>query len=290
MANAPKRRKTSSTTRRARTHSAQRSAASSLPEPSSKAEFIHFFEYVDRSVPYVKFKRTVRWSLVEDKSTGLGDQGEWSDLERDEIAGPDAELPGSVLMGDGQIRARLGEIGVSRYEWERLDSEARQLIKSYLAVEAKLAEAVIAAALVPQDESGREFQRKARRFLKQTTDALGRRLKSTSSPVVALWRDRAWHDAQPLLERLTDVLTTIRKEAATHDLVNEREWFASKVAVVNAVLTGFPGRQFYAYCTPEILAKLKVAGPRALAAEIAQHFHRDVSLDDVGRHEPPRQK
>ena len=279
------------------------------PRPATGSLFTSIREYVDKSVPYLRLKRHDVYSMGVDVVGPHGDGGIWSDLKPDQVemipiigspeiglwdgSGEDARtfmVEGPATIWDGPVRARLAEIGIARHEWEEIDPGTREVIKDFLRVEMSVQEVVVAATLIRDDVRAREIQRKAKKFLADVTKVLADRLNATNSPITAIRRDRAWHDAQPLLARLRALLSDIEKAAKQRDLVNDHAWVAEQAASVNAVLTSFRDGCYYAYVTVEIMRSLKQKGARKLALEITRYFRQCVSPDVLRRTYPPRQK
>lgn len=277
--------------------------------PVTTSHFLTAPEYVDTSVPYIKFIRYDLNSVGVDPASHTGDMGKWSDLDADSVEmlsvadSPERALwditeaearktmiAGPITVADGPIRGRLAEIGIRRHEWESLDADTRRVIKESLRAEADLIEAVVAAAIVRDEDGAREIQRKAVRYLEQVTADLGRRSKATTNPIAAIRRDRAWHAAQPLLGRLTELLTEIAEAANEHDMGADEPWVDAQVARVNLLLTSLARGRYFGCCTRETVVKLKVRTARQIALEITHFFHRDVTVDDLRRTDPPRQR
>ncbi len=277
-----------------------------------QSHFTRTSEYIDKSVPYLKSSRYNPFFGSADPDGPFGDNGVWTDLAPDEVMMiPVSESPerglwdispeeaektlveGPITLGDGSIRARLGEIGIRRQEWECATPEARKVMKDYLRAEAELVEVVVAATLIPADHDTQQIQKKAQRYLAEVTADLWDRARATNSPLTAIRRDQAWRMAQPLLAELTELLGNIEHEAEEHDLVNDHAWVASQTAKVNEFLTTFRNGLYGAYAacvTDEMMRSLKIKHAKRLAREITHHLHQDVSTDDLRRTKPPRQR
>ncbi|HYD54042.1 MAG TPA: hypothetical protein VEA99_15515 [Gemmatimonadaceae bacterium] len=282
------------------------------PPVPTQSHFTRTSEYVDKSVPYLKSTRYSPFFGGADPDGPLGDTGAWTDLAPDEIKMiPVSESPerglwdisaeeaqktlveGTITLCDGPIRARLGEIGIRRQEWESATPDARKVIKEYLRAEAELVEVVVAATLIPADHDTEQIQKKAQRYLAEVTADLWDRARATNSPLTAIRRDQAWRSAQPLLAKLTELLAKIEHQAEEHDLVNDHAWVASQTAKVNEFLTTFRNGLYGASAacvTEEMMRELKIKHAKRLAREITHHLHQDVSTDDLGRRKPPRQR
>lgn len=275
---------------------------------------------VDAGVPYVRLQRRPLF----DSLLGETAAGPWEELEPDKVVRGELKdcLPGSsvpegveVILRDGDVRARLEQLGVGRCEWNghrgfAAQTEAssewahvRREVKEFLQAQAVLDKLVL-AALYADDL---EVQSGVRETLKSVV-ALVRSKKK--SPLDALDRDRGWSRAKALERDLVTVLTEAKTALRPHAVnagsgaAAERNEKLRHVEQVNRLLV--EGHRLEPVMTLRDLERLvrrrsrsspgqgtspeKQLTPKQLARMLALRLIPGTSPDSLRRDELPRRR
>lgn len=221
-------------------------------EPSRDPEAgMEMFEVIDSEAPYVVLRR-------ERPGPGV-----WADLEPD-FLGRDDEGFLEFIQGHGEIRRRLGALGITKARWEALPARRRQQLVSAMQMIAFFEHAVATVVRAREPTVNASARRALSKMMKLAVadSRVPHGLRSERR------RARAFTEAKRLLAVLAPALREVQEEgrALRRATFTDAAWRAERAARINAILTA---RRLGTPCTAADIGKLGRASPKLVAAAVA---------------------
>lgn len=245
------------------------------------------YDVIDLDVPYV---RRIQGDLV------AADAGRWTDLAPDFPAPPgDGEDAVRWLQQharDGEVRARMMDLGISKGAWESSSSQERRAVIDFVHA-GRLTEAAVQMAITHQDPRLRaravELLRKLTRVLGQETNIFNNK---GFGPYA--FKDTKLAIANQVVVVIEHLLAEAKREAAAakqrgQDRYRDRAWVQAHADRINAMMLERIGSPKRARCAPEQIRLLASrTQPRTIARGLVVEAFPDLTEEDLRRTKPRR--
>lgn len=245
------------------------------------------FDLIDESVPYV---RRIQGDLVPE------DEGRWVDLAPDlpDFPGPDDNAV-MLLMAharDGEVRARLMDLGISKADWTSASPDERGAVIAFIRA-SQLSDAAIREALTAADQ---RLRRAAVQLLRNSTKLLERELNIFNNKGFGAFAFKAstLDRAKRLLAVIKELLKLAKQEAAAakeeqKDLFRSVSWLNEQARRVNDLALKPAQALKRVRCTAGDIRRLQGrVEPQTVARELIARAFPDLSEEDLIRGEVRR--
>jgi hypothetical protein len=245
------------------------------------------FDLVDESVPYV---RRIQGDFVPE------DAGLWVDLVPDlpNIPGPDDDAVMLLVKHarDGEVRARLMDLGIAKVDWASASPGERRAVIAFIRAN-RLSDAAIREALTASDQ---RLRKAAVRLLRNSTKLLERERNIFNNKGFGAFAFKAstLDRAKRLLAVIEELLKLAKQEAAAakeeqKDLFRSVSWLNEQARRVNDLALKPAQALSRARCTADHIRRLKGrVVPLTVARELVARAFRDLSEEDLIRGEVRR--